>query len=232
MKIRTSTAGKRPNSRLLKNSLLGAAGMRRIIFQTRKCLKDGARHGQVPGRSELKKARDGFFQHPNGQRGYTYVLALAAVVIVSIFAEAASLLTSRTVQAGKETELIFRGLAYRNAIKSYHQSGGNFPRNLEDLLKDPRSPNRRHIRALYLDPMAKEGQEWLLIRAADGSIAGVASKSKQEPLKKTNFPKGLEKFENVVSYSEWIFEYIPPPVPTATPTVPNPVVQPPVLKTF
>lgn len=171
-------------------------------------------------------------KRPGNQKGYTYVLALAAVLIVAIFAEAASVLTSRTVQAGKETELIFRGLAYKNAIKSYYQSGGAFPRNLEDLLKDPRSPNRRHLRALYADPMAKEGQEWLLIRATDGGIAGVVSQSKREPLKKTNFPKDLEKFENATSYSEWIFEYTPQLVPTAVPAAPNPVAQPPVLKTF
>lgn len=171
-------------------------------------------------------------KRPNNQKGYTYVLALAAVLIVAIFAEAASVLTSRTAQAGRETELIFRGLAYQKAIKSYYQSGGTFPRNLEDLLKDPRSPNRRHMRALYPDPMAKEGQEWLLIHSAGGGIAGVASKSKQEPFKKANFPKGLEKFENAATYSEWIFEYIPSAVPAAVPAAPNPVAQPPVLKTF
>lgn len=168
---------------------------------------------------------------PN-QGGYTYVLALAAVLIVAIFAEAASVLTSRTVQAGKETELIFRGLAYQKAVRSYHQSGGNFPRNLEDLLKDPRSPNRRHIRALYPDPMVKEGEEWTFIRSADGGIAGVASQSKREPLKKTNFPKGLEKFENAAGYNEWIFEYIPGALQAPATAAPSPVIQPPVLKTF
>lgn len=30
-----------------------------------------------------------------------------------------------------------------------------------------------------------------------------------DPLKKANFPQGLEKFESAASYSEWIFEYIP-----------------------
>jgi len=154
------------------------------------------------------------------------------VLIVAIFAEAASLLTSRTVQAGKEAELIFRGVAYQKAIKSYHQSGGTFPRNLEDLLKDPRSPNRHHIRALYPDPMAQKGQEWLLIRSADGGIAGVASPSKREPFKKTHFPKDLEKFENAKSYSEWVFEYIPPPAAVSVPVTPNPITQPAVIKTF
>lgn len=158
---------------------------------------------------------------------------MVAVVVVAIFAEAASLLTSRTVQAGKESELIFRGLAYQKAIKSYHQSGGTFPRTLEDLLKDPRSPNRRHIRALYPDPMAKDGQPWLLIRSADGGIAGVVSKSKQEPFKKSNFPKGLEKFENTASYSEWIFEYAPVPVAGTPGAIPiSQQISPVVLKTY
>jgi hypothetical protein len=54
---------------VLKNALLGAAGMRRIIFQTRKRLKNGATRGHVPWGSELKKAMDGLFQHPaRGQR--------------------------------------------------------------------------------------------------------------------------------------------------------------------
>jgi hypothetical protein len=43
--------------------------MRRIIFQTRKCLKNGATRGHVPRESELKKAMNGLFQHPaRGQR--------------------------------------------------------------------------------------------------------------------------------------------------------------------
>lgn len=57
------------SSRVLKNALLGAAGMRRIIFQTRKCLKNEATRGHVPRESELKKAMNGLFQHPaRGQR--------------------------------------------------------------------------------------------------------------------------------------------------------------------
>lgn len=148
-------------------------------------------------------------KRPSNQRGYTYLMALAAMVIVGIFAEAASVLTTRTVYADKEAELLFRGMVYRNAIRSYHQAGGTYPRGLDDLLKDPRSPNRRHLRALYPDPMAKEGQGWLLINAADGGIAGVASRSREEPLKKANFPQGFEKFEGASAYNEWIFEYVP-----------------------
>ncbi len=140
-------------------------------------------------------------------------MVLAAVVIVGILAESAVALSSRMTQADREAELLFRGLAYRNAIKSYYEAGNpvkTYPRSLADLLKDPRFPNRHHLRALYRDPMAKDDQGgWLLVRAADGGIAGVASASQDEPLKRANFPKGLEKLEAAQFYSDWVFEYTP-----------------------
>jgi hypothetical protein len=58
----------------------------------------------------------------------------------------------------------------------------------------------------------EEKAEWLLIRAADGGISGVASQSKDEPLKQANFPKEFEKFAGAKSYAEWVFEYQPPAV--------------------
>jgi len=163
-------------------------------------------------------------------------MVLAAVVIVGIVVEAARVTTWRIVRADREAELLFRGLAYRNAIGSFYQSNGAFPRSLEDLPKDPRSVSKRHIRTLYPDPMSKnEKQEWRLIRAAGGGISGVASASTDEPLKQANFPKEFEKFTGAKSYSEWVFEYTPAPVPkppkAGTPAA-NPVANPPVLKRF
>ena len=70
---------------------------------------------------------------------------------------------ARIVQADREAELLFRGQAYRRAIESYYRANGVYPRALEDLLKDPRFPSKRHIRSLYPDPMGK-GQAWLLLR--------------------------------------------------------------------
>lgn len=145
--------------------------------------------------------------------GFTYVMVLAAIVVVGILAEVAVVLTSRTVKAEREAELLFRGSAYRHAIRSYYEAGSpvrTFPRNLEDLVNDPRFPNRHHLRALYPDPMAPESKgEWLLLRAPDGGIAGVASSSKDEPLKKANFPAGLEQFAGARTYADWVFEYQP-----------------------
>lgn len=163
------------------------------------------------------------------QSGFSYVMVLAAVVILGIVAEAAQITTWRILQTDRETELMFRGDAYRRAIQSYYEAGAPvkaFPRKLDDLLKDSRFASKRHIRGLYPDPMgAVEKGEWLLIRAPDGGISGVASASRKEPLKKANFPKEFEKFAGAMSYAEWVFEYQPqtsPLIPklSGTPTAP------------
>jgi type II secretory pathway pseudopilin PulG len=160
--------------------------------------------------------------------GFSYAVVLAAVVIIGIVVEAAHVTTWRVVRADREAELLFRGQAYRRAIESYYQSNGAFPRSLEDLLKDPRSASKRHIRALYPDPMAKdEKKEWRLVRNG-GGISGVASASAEEPLKQANFPVGLEKLAGAKSYSDWVFEYVPQPTAAAKPGAPGSV--PPALK--
>jgi len=146
-------------------------------------------------------------------------MILVAVVVLGILVEVTTISTSRLQQTEREAELLFRGLAYREAIKSYYAANGSLPRSLEDLLKDPKTAHKRHLRALYPDPMSRDTGEWLLIRAADGGISGVASQSTKEPLKTANFPKGLERFGSAKSYSEWVFEYLPitkftsPPLP-------------------
>ncbi len=153
----------------------------------------------------------------NRERGFTYAMVLVAIVLVGIFAGVANMATSRIVQADREEELMFRGMAYRNAIQRYYAVAARYPRSLDELLKDPRFAYRSYLRAPYHDPMAGEESDvnksggWRLVRAADGGIAGVASRSGQEPMKKANFPLGLEKFDGAKSYAEWIFEYSPHP---------------------
>lgn len=144
----------------------------------------------------------------SNERGFTYVMVLVAVVVIGLTVGTASRVTSHATQADREAELLFRGLAYRAAIKSYYETKGaaKFPRALEDLVNDPRHANKHHLRALYRDPF---GDEWTLIRAADGGIAGVASASNKEPIKRANFPKGLESFNAANAYASWRFEHIP-----------------------
>lgn len=149
-------------------------------------------------------------------------MVLAAVVVLAILSEAAYELTSYAVRHDKEEELLFRGLSYENAIQSYYLSAPPgtppaYPQNLQDLLEDPRYLHKRHLRALYADPL---GTDWALVRAPDGGIAGVASQSREEPLKQGNFPAGLEGFEGARHYSDWIFLYNPSAQSPASGTAP------------
>lgn len=148
----------------------------------------------------------------SSQRGFTYVMILVAVVVMGIFAEVATTYASRAKQMDLEAELLFRGMAYRDAIKSYYESGKpvkSYPKSLDDLVKDTRTGYMSHLRALYPDPFGKVNGQWRLYRANDGGILGVSSQSKEKPLKTGNFQQGYEKFEGATSYADWIFEYVP-----------------------
>jgi len=76
-----------------------------------------------------------------------------------------------------------------------------------------------------------ERKEWSLVSSGLG-ITGVASTSKKEPLKQANFPQALEKFTGAKSYSEWVFEYVPPPRQQKPPPPGTKPPGPPVLRTF
>lgn len=154
----------------------------------------------------------------DNQSGFTYLLVLIAVVVIGIIVGGATTLVSFVVQQDREAELLFRGLAYKNAIERYYLAGKGikvFPQSLDDLLKDPRVPGvRRFLRRLYKDPMSPEKEDefnWDVLRSGDGGIQGVVSRSMLEPIKQAGFPKGLELFEQQKSYNNWQFLYVPPP---------------------
>jgi type II secretory pathway pseudopilin PulG len=161
----------------------------------------------------------------SNQRGFTYVMVLVAVVALGIILETATVQSSHVLKREREAELLFRGQAYRHAIRQYYESGKpakTYPKSLEDLLTDPRSPNRHYLRSLYPDPFSSSKGKWGLVRSADGGIAGVASQSGDPPLKKSNFPDGLEKFETAKTYAEWIFDYQPVTPLGSVPVLPKP----------
>ncbi|MFP4610491.1 MAG: type II secretion system protein [Thiohalophilus sp.] len=152
------------------------------------------------------------------QRGYTILLAMATLVIVAILAETVHVSSQYRVKRDKEAELLFRGQAYLRAIDSYYRAKPDiqtYPKQLEDLLNDPRFANKRHIRKLYKDPLT--GDDWRLLRGMDDGIVGVASTSDETPLKQTDFPAPIQAFEGRTRYSEWAFEHQPP-----NPTLPTP----------
>ncbi len=145
--------------------------------------------------------------HSKSQRGFTYLMVLAALIVVGILAESAVQLNSRLVRAEQEQELLFRGLAYRNAIASYYYAkpARRYPRSLDVLVKDPRFLHKRHLRQRYTDPISKE--EWSILKNDRGGITGVASRSQATPLKQANFPSELAHFAGAEQYREWIFEF-------------------------
>lgn len=141
--------------------------------------------------------------------GFTYPVVLGLLLTLSISAAVGVELASTQARREKEAELLFRGQAYAAAIRAYYLAvpgQKRYPPSLEDLLRDPRFAHRRHLRALYQDPF---GKDWLLIRAPDGGIAGVASGSRQTPLKKAGFVPEFKHFEAANSYREWQFVYVP-----------------------
>jgi len=119
----------------------------------------------------------------------------------------------------KEKELIWRGHQFRLAIQRYYLYKGlqQFPSELSDLLKDPRSPaGARYLRKIYIDPMTGK-DDWVVVQGGAGTsaggmstgIMGVHSKSEAEPLKKDNFDPEDAKFVGKTHYSEWPFTFDP-----------------------
>jgi type II secretory pathway pseudopilin PulG len=146
--------------------------------------------------------------------GFTYIGLLIVVAIMGVTLAMIGTFWSTNQKRAKEQQLIFIGNQFSNAIYAYYQNppstGTNpgikqYPKRLEDLLQDNRQPNTvRYLRKIFADPMTGKN-EWGLIKAADGGIVGVRSLSEAEPLKKSNFGKGNEKFADKKHYSEWQF---------------------------
>lgn len=116
-------------------------------------------------------------------------------------------------QRAKERELLFVGLQYQRAIRSYYEKSPSikaYPPSLESLLRDERVPGiRRHLRRPYLDPLTN-GSEWGLVLAPNGGIMGVYSLAEGRPIRRANFPPELGWKGGRPSYADWQFIYMPP----------------------
>jgi len=118
----------------------------------------------------------------------------------------------------KEAELLYVGNQYRKAIERYYLNGPRlYPRNLSDLLKDPRKPDTvRYLRRLYRDPVTGK-DEWGILKAPDGGILGVYSQSNAAPFKQEGFRQRDQTFKGAPTYQEWRFLYEPPVAAAAKP---------------
>ena len=149
---------------------------------------------------------------PAAQGGFTYLTVIFLLAILSGGLALLGEVWDSAARRDKEAELLFVGHQYRKAIERYYLSGQRqYPRSLDDLLKDPRRPGtERYLRAKYIDPITGKA-DWGLVPAPDGGIMGIYSLSEDAPIKTANFRQRDSGFENLPRYADWKFIYAPGP---------------------
>lgn len=145
------------------------------------------------------------------ERGLTYLMLLVLVAVTALVS--ASLLRQGSVMQRKaaERELLAAGWRLTQALESYGQAtpaGGEFfPRQMGDLLRDPRFPGQvvRHLRRVEVDPVT--GQPgWGEVRSPDGRhIMGFHSLSGERPMQQL-FQPPFTDFNESSRYSDWVFK--------------------------
>ena len=145
--------------------------------------------------------------------GFTYIGLLILVAIIAVAATATIQLGAVVQRRDAELQLLYVGNQLRLALASYRDSSPvgapPFPKELEELLKDPRYPApRRHLRSVPVDPMTGT-TKWGLMRSPEGWIIGVYSLSNAAPIKVANFEAEFASFEGKAKVSEWVFSALP-----------------------
>lgn len=148
------------------------------------------------------------------QQGFTYVALLIIVAVMGAGLASKGVAWKNSGQRDKETDLLFIGQEFREAIALYYlRSPGQvqeYPKSLEDLISDTRfGGTQRYLRKVYQDPMTGKA-EWGLILTPSARIMGVHSLSREEPMKTGNFKETNRGFSGRKSYSDWKFIFVPP----------------------
>lgn len=143
------------------------------------------------------------------QRGFTFVAVLLLLALCMLGLAVAGPLWSQRAQREKERELLRVGALYARALASYRDASPGslkeYPDRLEALLLDTRYiGTRRHLRALYPDPM-NPGQPWGLVLDAEHRIVGVYSQSANAPVAQGPLDLGDISLKPAQRYSDWKF---------------------------
>lgn len=141
--------------------------------------------------------------------GFTYVWALAALVVFSLGLAAIGPNYAADAQREREADLLRVGRLYAEAIASYHAASPGslkqYPASLEMLLEDTRFVGTvRHLRRLYADPL-QPGRPWGLLRSPDGGIRGVYSADERAPLRSAALDLGVVALPPSQRYLDWHF---------------------------
>lgn len=148
------------------------------------------------------------------QSGFTYITIVVMVTLLAIGAGVTNTVTSTLIKRGKETELLYQGGQFVQAIQRYYEAGvpNQYPRDLSALLRDPRFPYKVHIRKIFKEPFSRQDDAkmgWQLITNTEGGIIGVASQSSRKPLKNAKFPDFVRVEGEGTEYAHWQFVFIP-----------------------
>ena len=155
------------------------------------------------------------------QSGFTYIAVLLAMLLLALSTQGVMTYVSQQAQREREADLLRIGVAYARAIGAYYEatpgSVKRWPRQLSDLIEDRRLVStRRYLRELYPDPITRL-PNWELIKAPDGGIAGVRSRSEAVPLRDSSIDLDGVTLAPAARYSDWQFVY--EPAPPAGPSV-------------
>jgi hypothetical protein len=143
------------------------------------------------------------------QRGFVMALTLLLLMVVT----SVMLLMARRWEleekSVRERDLYWMGGQFAAALGSYALATpagmSPAPRELADLLRDDRGPAlRQHLRRLYVDPMTGR-TDWAVVRAPDGAIVGVHSRSRGRPLARDGLWPVDPAFVAARHYSDWVF---------------------------
>ncbi len=145
----------------------------------------------------------------SNEQGITYLFLMFAIVLIGITTTAAAKQWKAMVQRELEADLLMKGIEIQNALALYSAAkkagrvmpGEVYPQSLVELTRLPKP----FLRKAYLDPITHG--EWEYLRAPNGGIMGVRSKSRAVPFRQHDFPLVVRHFDGKNQYYDWVFQF-------------------------
>lgn len=152
------------------------------------------------------------------EAGFSYLMVMLAITVIGLTMTMTARQWKVIVQRELEAELLAKGIEIQTALAlfSAHKKSGRvmpgevYPQTLAELTRPPKP----FLRKVYIDPVGRG--EWQLIRAPTGGIMGVRSKSRERPIKQSNFPPAVRHFQGTPTYFDWAFQYPNPSMAAGT----------------